>query len=112
MDEKIKLTIRIKESIYDRLSIVAKENKTSINKIVSLVLEKYINEPKEINYIKKLDEYLKEINNNLERISKRQYLHFEISKQQFANFGYLSNANIRTDKCLNEIINRKDSFND
>ncbi len=107
-----KLTIRIDDFIFDRLSLVAKDNSTSVNKIVNAILEKYINEPREINYLKELDVKLEEIYNSLEKISKRQYLHFKLSKQQFANFGYLSNANINEDKCLYELFNSKDNFNE
>lgn len=107
-----KLTIRLEDYIYDRLYLVANENDISVNKVVASILEKYINEPKEINYLKELDNKLKMINDYLEKISKRQYIHFKISEQHFANFGYLSNADIKEDKCLNEILNNKDSFNE
>ena len=46
-----------------------------------------------------------------DKIAKRQYKHFRLSQQHFANFGYLSNADIKEDKCLNEILN-KDKFNE
>jgi predicted DNA-binding protein len=107
-----KLTIRLEDYIYDRLYLVSNDNKTSVNKVVSSILEKYINEPKEINYLKELDSKLKMLNDNIEKISKRQYKHFKLSQQHFANFGYLSNADIKEDKCLNEILNNKDSFNE
>ncbi len=107
-----KLTIRVEDYVYDRLFLVAKENNTSTNKIVNAIVEKYINEPKEINYLKELNDKLKTINDYLEKISKRQYKHFKLSQQHFANFGYLSNADINEDKCLNEILNNKDNFNE
>ena len=107
-----KLTIRVEDYVYDRLFLVAKENDTSTNKIVNAIVEKYINEPKEINYLKELNDKLKTINDYLEKISKRQYKHFKLSQQHFANFGYLSNADINEDKCLNEILNNKDNFNE
>lgn len=107
-----KLTIRVEDYVYDRLFLVAKENDTSTNKIVNAIIEKYINEPKEINYLKEVDNKLKTINDYLEKISKRQYKHFKLSQQHFANFGYLSNADISEDKCLNEVLNNKDSFNE
>ena len=52
------------------------------------------------------------LNSNLEKVSKRQYKHFKLSQQHFANFGYLSNADIKEDKCLNDILNNKDNFNE
>ena len=107
-----KLTIRVEDYVYDRLFLVAKENETSTNKIVNAIVEKYIKEPKEINYLKEVDNKLKTINDYLEKISKRQYKHFKLSQQHFANFGYLSNADIKDDKCLNEILNSKDNFNE
>ena len=105
-----KLTVRVNDYVYDRLLLVSKDNSTSVNKIINLLLEKYINEPKEINYLKEINNMLK-INDYLEKISKRQYMHFKLSQQHFANFGYLSNADIKQDKCLNEIINNKENFN-
>ena len=107
-----KITVRVDDYVYDRLFLVAKENSTSTNKIINAIVEKYINEPKEINYLKELNDKLKTINDYLEKISKRQYKHFRLSQQHFANFGYLSNADINEDKCLNEILNNKDSFNE
>ena len=107
-----KITVRVDDYVYDRLFLVAKENSTSTNKIINAIVEKYINEPKEINYLKELNDKLKTINDYLEKISKRQYKHFKLSQQHFANFGYLSNADINEDKCLNEILNNKDNFNE
>ena len=107
-----KITVRVDDYIYDRLFLVAKENSTSTNKIINAIIEKYINEPKEINYLKEVDNKLKTINDYLEKISKRQYKHFKLSQQHFANFGYLSNADINEDKCLNEILSNKDNFNE
>lgn len=107
-----KLTIRIDDYIHDRLNLVSKDNNTSINKIVSCILEKYINEPKEVNYLKELDTKLKMLNDSVEKLSKRQFKHFKVSQQHFANFGYLSNADIKKDKCLNEILNSKDNLHE
>ena len=107
-----KLTIRIEDYIYDRLNLVAKDNSTSTNKVVNAIVEKYINEPKEINHLKEIDDRLEKLEELVEKISKRQYKHFRLSQQHFANFGYLSNADIKEDKCLNEILNSKDSFNE
>ena len=106
-----KLTVRIEDYIYDRLFLVAKDNSTSTNKVVNSILEKYINEPKEVNFLKEISENLKKLNDMTEKISKRQYKHFRLSAQHFANFGYLSNADIKEDKCLKEILNSKDNFN-
>lgn len=107
-----KVTVRVEDYVYDRLFLVAKENSTSTNKVINAVVEKYINEPKEINYLKELNDKLQIIVDYLEKISKRQYKHFKLSQQHFANFGYLSNADINEDKCLNEILNNKDNFNE
>ena len=107
-----KVTVRVEDYVYDRLFLVAKENTTSTNKVINTIVEKYINEPKEINYLKELNDKLQIIIDYLEKISKRQYKHFKLSQQHFANFGYLSNADINEDKCLKEILNNKDSFNE
>lgn len=107
-----KITVRVDDNTYDRLSLVAKDNTTSVNKIINAIIEKYINEPKEINFLKEINIKLQKLNDILEKISKRQYKHFKISEQHFANVGYLSNADINEDKCLKEILNNKDNFNE
>ena len=107
-----KLTIRVEDYVYDRLFLVAKENETFTNKIVNAIVEKYINEPKEINYLKEKNDKLQMLVELEDKIAKRQYKHFKLSQQHFANFGYLSNADIKDDKCLNEILNSKDNFNE
>ena len=106
-----KLTIRVEDYIYDRLNLVAKDNFTSTNKVVNAIVEKYINEPKEINHLKEIDDRLEKLEQLVDKILKRQYKHFRLSQQHFANFGYLSNADIKEDKCLNEILN-EDKFNE
>lgn len=107
-----KLTVRIDDYIYDRLILVAKENSTSINKVVHKILKKVIDQPKEMNYIEEINNNLSCLINELSLISKRQSKSMLITKQLFANHGYLSNADINDDKCLNEILARKDKFND
>ncbi|MDO5568585.1 MAG: hypothetical protein Q4G04_00530 [bacterium] len=107
-----KLTVRVDDYIYDRLFLVAKDNKTTTNKVIGTILKKYIDEPKEINYLKELDNKLKNIDYKLDNISKKQYFHFKVSSQHFANHGYLSNAEVKDDKCLNEIMNVRDKFNE
>lgn len=107
-----KITVRVDDNTYDRLSLVAKDNTTSVNKIINAIIEKYINEPKEINFLKEINIKLQKLNDIVEKISKRQYKHFKISEQHFANVGYLSNADINEDKCLKEILNSKDNFNE
>lgn len=107
-----KLTIRVEDYVYDRLFLVAKDNSTSTNKIINAIIEKYINEPREINYLKEINDKLQMLVELEDKIAKRQYKHFRLSQQHFANFGYLSNADIKEDKCLNEILNNKDTFNE
>ena len=107
-----KLTVRVEDYVYDRLFFVAKDNSTSTNKIINAIIEKYINEPREINYLKEINDKLQMLVELEDKIAKRQYKHFRLSQQHFANFGYLSNADIKEDKCLNEILNNKDTFNE
>lgn len=107
-----KLTIRIEDYMYDRLNLTASENKTSINKIISSIVKHFMDQPKEINYLKELDSRLETISKQVETVSKRQYLHFNISSQHFANHGYLSNADIKEDKCLNEILGKNKKYHE
>ena len=105
-----KITVRVEDNIYDRLFLIAKENSTSANKIINRMIENNINDPEGIKHLEEMESILLSINNYLDKISKRQYQHFKLSQQHFANFGYLSNADIREDKCLKEVLNTMDSF--
>ena len=107
-----KLTVRLEDYIYDRLGLVANDNGISINKTIGVIVEKYIYETTEVNYLKEIDDKFKIISDKLESISKNQHKHIKISKQHFANVGYLSNADINEDKCLKEILDHRDNFND
>lgn len=107
-----KLTIRIEDYMYDRLNLTASENNISINKIIASIVKQFMDQPKEINYLNELDERLSTISKQIETISKRQYLHFNISSQHFANHGYLSNADIKDDKCLKEILEKNKNYNE
>ena len=63
-----KLTIRLEDYIHDRLNLVSKDNKTSINKTVGIILKEYIDNPKEINYLDEIDKKLKIIDEKINYI--------------------------------------------
>ncbi len=107
-----KLTIRIDESLYDRLCLTANDNKTSVNKIITSIVKNYMNQPREINFLQEIDNRLENIYKQIEKVSKRQYLHFNISCQYFANHGYLSNADTKEDKCLREILEKNNLYHE
>ena len=109
---KQKLTIRLDEDVYQKLYFYANERKISVNKLVASMIDRCIDTPRDIDFFGNVIKYLKELDKKIETISKRQYLHFKVSKQQFANFGYLSNAVIDEDKCLIQLLNPNKSFND
>ncbi len=107
-----KLTIRIDDYMYNRLSLASKDNKISINKIISSILKQYIDQPKEINFLKEIDNRLNLISKAIDSVSKKQNLHFDISSQHFVNHAYLSNADVKEDKCLNEILRKNKNYNE
>ncbi len=107
-----KLTIRVEDYMYDRLNLTATENKTSVNKIIASVLKQYMDQPKEINFLKEIDDRLNNISKQIDTVSKRQYLHFNVSSQHFANHSYLSNADVKEDKCLNEVLGKNKMYHE
>ncbi len=107
-----KLTVRIDDYMYNRLNLTSIENKISINKIIASILKQYMDQPKEINFLKEIDNRLTLISKQIDSVAKKQYLHFNISSQHFANHGYLSNADIKDDKCLNEILEKNKIYNE
>ena len=53
-----KITVRVDDYIYDRINLVAKENHMSANKVISNILKKVIDQPKEISYIEEIHKTL------------------------------------------------------
>lgn len=107
------ITIRVDDKTFDRLKLLSKENKLSLNKIIIQIINDYLNKPTEISncledFNIKLNNLLKEINT----ISKRQLTHLKVSKQHFVNHAYLSNADINEDQCLKELLSKDNKFND
>lgn len=105
-----KMTIRVDDYVYDRVSLLAKESKTSANKIIVKIVKDNLNKNNDIDYSKELNKKLDYLIRISDAISKRQLAHFKVSKQHFVNHGYLSNALISEDRCLNELF--KNKFND
>ena len=63
--------------------------------------------------IYEIENNLSILNREINTITRKQNLHLRISKQHFANIGYLSTADIKEDKCLKEIYRQcKNGFND
>lgn len=104
-----RLTIRINDLSYSKLSLLSENNKESINKIINSIIEEYLLN-QDFNFID-LETYFKNIESKLEQIYIRQNLHYNVSLQEFANRCYSTNVNINDDKCLKEILHRKDRFN-
>lgn len=107
------ITVRLDEDLFNRLELMSKENKVSLNKVILNIIDEYIKSPKEMfncfdTFNKKLDEII-DTNN---KISKRQIAHIKVSKQHFANRGFLSNAEMKEDKCLKELLGKDNMFND
>ena len=107
-----KLTVRVDDYIYNRLMLVSKEEKKSVNKIINLILKKEIDKSKEYDILNEVDKQLNIIDVKISSILKKQNLHFKISLQHFANEGYFENANAEDDKCYKMLLERtKDKFN-
>ena len=62
-------------------------------------------------YFKEVDNRLKQLYDIIKSLNKDQKILLKISKQHFANVGYLSNADVNRDKCLNELLRNSDYFN-
>jgi len=107
-----RLTIRLDDYNFERLYLLAKNNNVSVNKMVNELLDDYFTKPKELDYIQNMKLSIDELEKMITSIAKKQSLHFKISSQHFANHGYLSNAAVDEDKCLNELLDRKKKYYD
>ena len=96
-----KLTIRMDDETYNKLQNRLLESNISMNKFVNdLVLDELLKPVAMVNSLERLDQMLDSIYKTVNKIDRIQYSHFKVSKQHFANRGFLSNAEIRDDKCL------------
>ena len=108
-----RISIRVEDFIFERLNLLAKESNVSLNKIITNIIIESLEKPNEIiNCLDVFNKTLDNIEKNLNKISKIQNSHFKVSKQHFVNHGYLSNADINEDICLNELLNKDNNFND
>lgn len=107
------LTIRIDDNVFIKLNRIAIDNNQSMNKVVNKLIEETLLKPTVItNCIEEFDHKLNDIYSIIDKIDKRQRLHYKISKQHFANRAFLSNADVNEDKCLREILKKDNSYND
>ena len=108
----VRQTMRFDDDIHFKTSSIAKKNNLSFNKFVNLVLEDYLNNSGQNSYFKEVDNRLKQLYDIIKSLNKDQKILLKISKQHFANVGYLSNADVKKDKCLNELLRNRDYFNE
>lgn len=108
-----RISIRVEDFIFERLNLLAKESNVSLNKIITNIIIDSLGKPNEIiNCLDGFNKSLESIEKSLNKISRIQNSHFKVSKQHFVNHGYLSNADINEDICLNELLNKDNNFND
>lgn len=108
-----KLTIRVDDDTFNKLNIRLKDTNQSMNKFVNKLIVDELLKPITItNCIEQLDKMIDDISNAIDKIDKRQQLHYRVTKQHFANRGFLSNADVNEDNCLKEILKKDNGFND
>lgn len=105
-----KMTIRVDDYIYERITNIANDNKISSNKLISKMIKNEIDSGFDINKQNYLVENFNSIDKRLNYIEKKLLENLKVTKQHFANRGFLSNADVNEDKCLKEIF--KNKFND
>lgn len=108
------ITLRVDDEIYDQIYNISKQTSTSLNKTTKNIIADYLKSPRTIaSFLSEIENNLSILNREINTITRKQNLHLRISKQHFANIGYLSNADIKEDKCLKEIYRQcKNGFND
>lgn len=105
-----KMTIRVDDYIYERITNIANDNKISSNKLISKMIKNEIDSGFDINKQNYLVENFNSIDKRLNYIEKKLLEDLKVTKQHFANRGFFSNADVNEDKCLKEIF--KNKFND
>ena len=106
------ITLIVDDELYDQIYNISKQTSTSLNKTTKNIIADYLKSPRTIASFL-IENNLSILNREINTITRKQNLHLRISKQHFANIGYLSDADIKEDKCLKEIYRQcKNGFND
>ena len=108
------ITLRVDDELYDQIYNISKQTSTSLNKTTKNIIADYLKSPRTIaSFLSEIENNLSILNREINTITRKQNLHLRISKQHFAKISYLSNADIKEDKCLKEIYRQcKNGFND
>ncbi|HPE14341.1 MAG TPA: hypothetical protein PLT65_00685 [Bacilli bacterium] len=105
----MRITLRLDDEIHNKLNGLNVETKKSINSLINEILAKELLSPQPFNVLEELNGGLKTIALEVEKISKLQHIHFDLTVQDFVNNGYAMNMDKNKDKCYQELRETKES---
>lgn len=106
------MTIRFDDDIYYPIYKIAKEKNMFFKDVVMEILGEYIYRDEDMKGYDLLNKGINDCIKKLESIKKKMNMQYELSVQEFVNHGYLSNADPTESVSYQELINKKNKFND
>lgn len=107
-----RITMRYEDDIYYPIYKIAKENNKFFRDVVMEILSEYIYRDEDMKRYDLLNKGINECLNKLDSIKKKQNMQYDLSVQEFVNHGYLSNADPTESVSYQELLNKKNKFND
>jgi len=105
----MRTTLRLDDELHTKLISISEERKKSVNALIIEILSKELLSPHPFNILEEVNLELKTITSKLEKISKTQHIHFDLTIQDFVNNGYKMNMDRNKDKCYQELKETKES---
>lgn len=106
------ITLRLDDDLYNQIKFLSNQNKISLNKMATNLIVDNLKGNDLKRLFNDMNKYLESIDKKLEHTSKNISANFKVTKQLFANKGYISNADVKYDRALREILDREYIFND
>lgn len=107
-----RLTMTYEDNIYYPILKIAKDSNKTFRDVVMTILDEYLYKTSEIEEVKSLYNMISECKDKVDKISKKQNMHYDLSVQEFVNHGYLSNADPNESVSYQSLINKNNRFND
>ena len=103
-------TIRLSSILDNELNAIAKKNKISVNKLIADFIKYNINNIEKANAendLYSINENIKIIKKEIEDLQKKYYWLNALTKQIFANSGFVRNRDINSDPTFNDFVNNR-----
>lgn len=105
----IRRTLRIPETIYNKINIISEENNLSVNQLINEILKYNTDNYEKLRNEKdnKILDFMEQVNSKIDILDRKINWQTDISKQIFLNSGFRINRSEKEDEIYQEFKNSK-----